>query len=766
MKPAFSTNKHILWKELHMSFKKRALSCLLLLPILTACGEDTQVVAPTNLTATAVTAETIVNLAWSAGKGNPSDVSYRIYRAEASFGGAPRGDLSPKGRLSQRSTKYHMLAEVPATTPAEVKEMAWRDTDVTLGVEYFYRVSAFKGSLESKYSNLAKATAGYPGIEGARDNAPHPTAPAISIYPYQTGTSQVDSGDVDQNDVHTFAITAEPRHGTATIGEDGLVTYVPLDTGYKGTDTLTVEVTDLAGHTGTVEIPVAIDFVAVNNGLRKVPASLCGDGETRVSMSAIEPAPYTVLPYNTTVTITATVSYSVPTTTTIFLRANGPGDIASKTVNGCGETTITGTVTTPTSGTSLRLYLNQGSGILFYYPLDKASNLNSFAFKSTSLPPDAVISSPAYEFDGVVAYDIAEENVGATLQDQYVQVENWNDSLAYFGGWVSPVKRKDEYHVRMHGILECGQTEVVMEGYAQGDSGSDGYGYVEVPSIPPEITVENRLSDAVVNKIDTTMDLDIDDCLESAAAPRTVRFTPSADWFSVSPTQGTLPLTLSVTYKAAKIPVGNKVEGSLTIAPVDESFAPVRVPVSARGYDYALADYERLTLSGTDDGYASATLSFDFPFGASSSTRAIYPNTNGLIGIGGSTNKYQNAHGSFDQLAPDHYGFPLITPFWTDNNFGTYYNDAHEGIYFREVTDITGHHAEFLYWAWDSFHDIYTPQVMQVKLYPSGKWTVNYPQFTPIGWEDVGYYTETGMAELMSVWDLEPGREYTWGPIP
>ena len=91
------------------------------------------------------------------------------------------------------------------------------------------------------------------------NTAPAPTAPAIRIFPDALGTSQVSPNDPDASESFTFVVGTKPAHGTAIVNRSGLVIYIP-DTGFTGTDSIVVTVSDNGNpsKTGTVTIAVTV----------------------------------------------------------------------------------------------------------------------------------------------------------------------------------------------------------------------------------------------------------------------------------------------------------------------------------------------------------------------------------------------------------------------------------------------------------------------------------------------------------------------------
>jgi len=97
----------------------------------------------------------------------------------------------------------------------------------------------------------------------AVNDAPVPTAPAITTSKATPGTSQVLPNDPDVGDTHTYAVTTAAANGVAGVDAAGLATYTP-NTGFAGNDSFTVTVTDSAGATGTVTINVTVNVPAIS----------------------------------------------------------------------------------------------------------------------------------------------------------------------------------------------------------------------------------------------------------------------------------------------------------------------------------------------------------------------------------------------------------------------------------------------------------------------------------------------------------------------
>lgn len=89
------------------------------------------------------------------------------------------------------------------------------------------------------------------------NSAPAPTADPITVVEGRTAYSQVSPNDADAGDAHTFAVTAPPAFGSASVDGDGRVTY-DADGG-PGDTTVDVAVTDRDGAVGLVTLAVHVE---------------------------------------------------------------------------------------------------------------------------------------------------------------------------------------------------------------------------------------------------------------------------------------------------------------------------------------------------------------------------------------------------------------------------------------------------------------------------------------------------------------------------
>ena len=94
------------------------------------------------------------------------------------------------------------------------------------------------------------------------NDAPVPTAPAITMAEAVAGVSTVAANDPDIGDTHTFAVTTAAANGTATVDMYGGVNYTPYAF-FNGADSFAITVTDALGLTGIVTIPVTVTPVRI-----------------------------------------------------------------------------------------------------------------------------------------------------------------------------------------------------------------------------------------------------------------------------------------------------------------------------------------------------------------------------------------------------------------------------------------------------------------------------------------------------------------------
>ena len=88
------------------------------------------------------------------------------------------------------------------------------------------------------------------------NSPPEPTVAPLEVYVESFKKVQVDPGDPDEDDTHTFAIRDNGALGTASIDEAGVLHYTAGTE--TGTDTVVITVSDQRGDSGEVTLDVTI----------------------------------------------------------------------------------------------------------------------------------------------------------------------------------------------------------------------------------------------------------------------------------------------------------------------------------------------------------------------------------------------------------------------------------------------------------------------------------------------------------------------------
>ena len=123
------------------------------------------------------------------------------------------------------------------------------------------------------------------------NQAPAPTAAAISTAFNTAGTTQVLANDPNVGDTYTFAVSTAATSGTATVDlYTGLATYTP-NAGYVGTDSFIVTVTDNGGLSGAVTVNVTVvdtvfPVVTAPLSINVAAATVTGTAATDVAIAA------------------------------------------------------------------------------------------------------------------------------------------------------------------------------------------------------------------------------------------------------------------------------------------------------------------------------------------------------------------------------------------------------------------------------------------------------------------------------------------------
>lgn len=126
---------------------------------------------------------------------------------------------------------------------------------------------------------------------------PIPTAGSISTHS-EPGQAQVFPNDPDAGQTHTYEVSFQPRHGSATVDANGMITY-NSDPGYVGSDLLAVKVTDsgLDNLSGQVNVSVTVNANSapqVTVDPIFIVAGATGTSQASVSDDAFQTGSYSV----------------------------------------------------------------------------------------------------------------------------------------------------------------------------------------------------------------------------------------------------------------------------------------------------------------------------------------------------------------------------------------------------------------------------------------------------------------------------------------
>jgi hypothetical protein len=602
---------------------------------------------------------------------------------------------------------------------------------------------------------------------------PVPIAPAIEIVVGESGTSQVVHGDPDTDDTFTYEVTVQPGVGTAEISETGLLTYTSIPNGIGPTNA-TVRVTDGTGATGDVVVDVTVGMAPV--GLPgPLPEELCDSGEDRVSLVSITPAPGTTLTAGATITFEAVVSYQVTEAWDVEVRYDEAASPTSSVAAGCGETTLSAEVTVPDDGSTLFEVELVDAEFYVVYPINTGAEITQVSFDTVSYPMGVPITDPLFEIMVTISYDLLD------LADAYNNnigiIEGTGTEFYYVTSF--PVTPEEGQLVRLFGTLACGDQYATFYIFSYLEEDTDyieATHYLSWPAVPPSIAVDNWATHIPVNSGELTLtEIGVEDCVGDRALTVTVP-DEFAAWLSVDLTDLDGKGFFNVVINGADLPVGEETWGNVVITGGDDGGADVyELQVSAvrHDFDFSADEWNVVDLVDKDDAYGTISLdTLVFPFAGVDIT-TIYPNSNGMIGLGDSCglfflDGFENPNDFFDEVNPDLYGCPLLAPFWSDHGFF----DALEGddvsdVYYREVTVGDATHLEILYWDLNSYSEYHNHDVFFVRLFDDGTFEYEYLQMDLLGTETVGWFREDGSAgELFPVWDNAfPGNTVSMGPV-
>jgi hypothetical protein len=579
------------------------------------------------------------------------------------------------------------------------------------------------------------------------NRAPKPTVAGIHITTGTAGNTTVRAGDPDPRDLAVYSIVTPPSRGTASVDGQGQVTYLPSEP--HGEDSFTVKVVDGSGAAGVVAVDVTVRLPAATGFTPDgaFPPEICADGIERVLITAIDPPPMTM---NSSWTVTATLAYSLNTTSTIGLTDLSSGPITATSVApGCGTVTVSGNV--PSAGTSgAEISPFPFAAQRFTYPFVTLGELKQTGYWTES------IGGP------VVDYFIAFEE---SLRFLY-QLLNFTDGVSSFSRFDFEAANMT-LHVRTHNACNKGIRQIQFSGQTLGITGGTFAGL----NSPPAIQITPLLTNLPVTSGTTYT---VDAWLKTCGAPLDVTVSASHDWFALSATTVTLntDANIVVTVDGAKLAHAGLSEGVLRIHPADSSFADIEVPVSAYRFDSIdPAQYTPVWIAG---GAWSATkdvqLPWAFPFaGVTYPTMKVLPD--GSICGAPFGQSCQNIGlvilGGLDSYAPGFSGGPIFAPYWAPLLLA--HNIAGEnktGLYYRNTNDTADPHAEFLWW------DVATPfvsdshNVIRFQLYPDGRFAYDYPHVQPSGLEVATWWyllNNPGFEKQGA--DLRSGDRFSFGPV-
>ena len=195
--------------------------------------------------------------------------------------GAVSDDGYPEFRTTQRWTQV----SGPAT--AAVAHPTWVNSAATFnaGGTYVLRLTATDGAATT--SSDLTVTVGMTGNHAPTITTAKPAALACSRN--TAGTVQLAATDADSGDTLTWSVTTAPAHGTATVGTAGLARYTPAS-GYLGTDSFIVKVSDGHGGTDTITINCSVTSTAPQiTAVTATPAVVSAPGTTIMLAAMVVP---------------------------------------------------------------------------------------------------------------------------------------------------------------------------------------------------------------------------------------------------------------------------------------------------------------------------------------------------------------------------------------------------------------------------------------------------------------------------------------------
>ncbi len=214
------------------------------------------------------------------------------------------------------------------------------------GITWTVQTSVTVNNLSAITSDSIKAVAvgtfGTILLSQAVNQAPVPTAPAITTNEDTSATSQVTANDPDLGDTFSYTVTTAATNGIATINAAGLANYAP-NANFNGSDSFVITVTDSGGLTGTVTINATI------NPVNDPPAP------TAANINTIEDTSATSLVSPNDPDVGNTFSYTITANATNGIATVGAGGLAgylpAANFNGSDSFVVTVTDNTGLTGT-------------------------------------------------------------------------------------------------------------------------------------------------------------------------------------------------------------------------------------------------------------------------------------------------------------------------------------------------------------------------------------------------------------------------------
>ncbi len=624
-------------------------------------------------------------------------------------------------------------------------------------------------SLTVEVTDDSGATAAVEVSVTVENRAPKGTAELLTLDIDGRGTTTIEVEDADPGENFTFAIATAPTYGTATVDDEGVVSYLGGPGVFE--DLLVVEVTDSSGATVEVTVEVARELVAFEGTNGAWPDSLCTDGQQRVSLVEISPAIGTRLDPDTEYTFTARLWYQDAGAVGIKVaRANDAGTTATVDPDeDCGVVDVEMTFKTPdVSEGRVTLSLVGASDFKATYLVTaESATVDSSVITSIFPPLGTVITDPFYEvyfrssFQGT--------DYGAFTRSFYYVYDTSGDAVTE--DYVFPMQDETDRPHRVRGRLSCGDVETGFYTQFNDDGRETLTQYVLYPAVPPVVQVDAYPSEFAVTGVDSPFPIEVAGC----DGDTDVTMTASDDWISVPATFTALQAsdTFNVTIHGADLEIGQRYTGSITVTP--DGADPIHVPVNVVRIAQDLSDtgpYTAQALAGKDDGYATVDLPFTFPAEGLAIDQVVI-NTNGALLLQVSdgtacrfTTDYEVSYG-LDHRS----GCPLVAVGMKDHGFE--YPDDEMAIipdvYTRIGSEGDGEFMEFVFYNMQAYRSDYygSFSTRVVRLWDDGRIEIELPVWNPTGMEWVGWaHSDSSDGVRENPFLITNGMTFEYGPIP